>query len=155
MALSLSGCAGAGLAFATTGAGIGGGVAVDHTLSGIAYKTVVAPEANLHAATLRTLQHMGITVVSDSPTDHGHDIEAKAQGREISIEFEDITPQTTRMRVTADQDGVPFLKDQSTATEIIVQTLDEMDHPTAVAQAAEPTHKRGNGTTSNTNTTRR
>jgi hypothetical protein len=141
LALALNGCAGAGLALATTGAGIGGGVAVDHTLSGIAYKTVVAPENNVHAAALRTLQHMDMAVVSDTPTDHGHTIAAKAQDRDISLEFEGITSRTTRMRVTADRDDIPFLKDQSTATEIIVQTLDEMDRPAAVAQATEPARK--------------
>ncbi len=134
----LNGCAGAGLALMTTGAGIGGSVAVEHTMNGIAYKTVVASEADVHRATLHSLKQMDFPVVSDKATDTGYTIIAKAQERDITITLEHISSRTTRMRVTADQD-IPLLKDQATATEIIVQTVDSLDHPPVVAQAtAQP-----------------
>jgi hypothetical protein len=38
----------------------------------------------------------------------------------IEVEFEALTPKTTRMRVVADSEGL--IKDSATATEIILQT---------------------------------
>ncbi len=125
-ALALQGCAGAGLALFGVGAGVSAGTAVDHTLTGIAYKTFTTPLPEMRAATLKTLDRMAFELVADEKADFGHKILAKAEEREILIELERLTPQTTRMRVTADQVG-GILRDRSTATEIIVQTAYSVD----------------------------
>lgn len=126
LALALQGCAGAGLTLFGVGAGVSAGTAVDYTLSGIAYKTFTTPLPELRVATLKTLDRMAFQRVADEKTDFGHKIQAKAEEREIRIELERLTPQTTRMRVTADHPG-GILRDRSTATEIIVQTANTVD----------------------------
>ena len=71
-------------------------------------------------ATLVALKQMAIPVEKVEKTDEGEVIKAKANNREIEVEFESLTPKTTRMRVIADSDGI--IKDSATATEIILQT---------------------------------
>lgn len=68
---------------------------------------------------MRALQRMQIKVASTEKIDHGEEITATAVDRDISIEFESLTPATTRMRVTA-RNGL--IRDSATATEIIMQT---------------------------------
>jgi hypothetical protein len=48
-------------------------------------------------------------------------IVARAGDRDIEIELEALTPNTTRMAVTAKKDG-GILRDGATATEVILQT---------------------------------
>lgn len=126
--LGLQGCA----AVALTAGGIAAGVGVDYTLSGIAYKTVVAPLAETRLATLKTLNRMEMNVNQDEKSDEGWLIKAHASDRSIDIELEKLTPTTTRMRVTVNKDG-GFLKDRATATEIIAQSVQrlELDQRTA------------------------
>ena len=111
-----SGCA----PVAVTALGIGGAVGVNHTLSGIVYKTFTEPLPKVRRATLTALHQMAISVEKSEPTEQGEVITAKAINRAIEIELEALTPKTTRMRVTADSDGI--FKDAATATEIILQT---------------------------------
>lgn len=105
---------------AVTALGVGGAVAVNHTLSGIVYKTFTEPLPKVKRAALTALQQMAISVEKVESTENGQVILAKASNRAIEIQFEALTPKTTRMRVTADSDGI--LKDSATATEIILQT---------------------------------
>lgn len=100
--------------------GIGAAVGINHTLSGIVYKTFSEPLPKVKRAALTALKQMEIGVDSVDRTENGELIKAKATKRSIEIEFESLTPKTTRMRVTADSDGI--LKDSATATEIILQT---------------------------------
>ena len=123
--LSLQGCAGVGLTMFGVGAGTAAGTGVNHTLSGIAYKTFTVPAERVHTATLETLAKMEMDITGDKKSENGRKITAKASDREISIELEPLTPRTTRMRVTVDE-GVIF-KDASTATEIIVQTANTVN----------------------------
>ena len=114
---SLGGCA----AVALTAAGVGMATGVGHTLGGMVYKTFTTPQANVKRATYSALGRMQIKVVStkrDGSTEH---IAAKAHDREIEIELEALTPNTTRMLVVAKKDG-GMLRDSATATEIILQT---------------------------------
>jgi hypothetical protein len=48
-------------------------------------------------------------------------IEARAADRNITVEIEALTPNTTRLTVTADKAG-GIIRDAATATEIILQT---------------------------------
>ena len=111
-----SGCA----AVALTALGVGGAVGVNHTLNGMVYKTFTEPLPKVKRATLTALKQMEIAVDAVEKTKQGEVIKAKASNRAIEVEFEALTPKTTRMRVVADSDGL--IKDSATATEIILQT---------------------------------
>ena len=121
VSLSLQGCA----AVALTAAGIAGGAGVNHSLSGIAYKTFNNSVLELRAGTLRTLEDMDMTVTEDSETEDGWEIKATAAKREIDIELERLTKRATRMRVVANE-GEIFFKDAATATEIIIMTAENV-----------------------------
>ncbi len=123
--LALQGCA----AVALTAAGVAGGAGVNHTLSGIAYKTFNNSLAELRTGTLRTLEDMDMTVIADSETEGGWEIKATAIEREIDIELERLTTRATRLRVVA-TDGEIFFKDAATATEIIIMTAERVDPTT-------------------------
>jgi hypothetical protein len=125
--LALHGCAaGAGMALIAAGAGLAVGTGVEHTLSGIAYKTFTVSQNELRFAALKTLHRMDIKVVKDAETADHHEILAEAADRKIEIELEPLTRRATRMRVVANM-GAIFFKDASTATEIILQTAQTLD----------------------------
>ncbi len=131
----LGGCAAAGVMVAGAGAGVAMGTGVEHTLSGITYKTFTASVDDMRQATLTTFQRMEMTVTEDSKSDDGWKISATAVQRTIDVELEMLTPSTTRMRVVANK-GEIFFKDASTATEIILQTAQSLDDLKAKAAAA-------------------
>jgi hypothetical protein len=108
------------VAVGATMLGVGAAVGVNHTLNGIVYKTFAEPLPKVKRAALTALKQMEIPVESIETTKLGELIKAKAASRTIEVEFESLTPKTTRMRVIADSDGL--LKDSATATEIILQT---------------------------------
>jgi hypothetical protein len=129
-ALSLGGCAGAGLAVASAGAGVAMGTGVDYTLNGIAFKTFTAPLEEVRVATRSGLEHMGIEITKDAASEKDENvwrIEGLANDREIGIDLQQLTPRTTRIRVVA-ENGL-FFKDKATEAEIIFQTADALDHP--------------------------
>jgi Protein of unknown function (DUF3568) len=115
----LSGC----IAAATTAAGMGGSAAITHTVNGITYRTFTAPQAKVRVATIRALERMQIKLISDSMQDKSNIrfVTAKSSERKIEIQLEPISPNTTRMRVTAKK-GTGIFYDASTAEEIIQQT---------------------------------
>jgi hypothetical protein len=115
--LSLGGCA----AVALTALGVGMATGVGHTLGGMVYKTFTAPQAQVRRATHGALQRMQVKVVKSQRSVSVESILAKAGDRDIDIELEALTPATTRMKVTAKQDG-GILRDGATATEVILQT---------------------------------
>jgi len=114
---ALSGCVAVGL----TALGVGMATGVSHTLSGMVYKTFTTPQAQVKRAANGALSRMQIKVVSTKRSGSTETIVAKAGDREIEIELEALTPNTTRMLVTAKKDG-GMLRDGATATEIILQT---------------------------------
>jgi hypothetical protein len=113
----LGGCVGVAL----TALGVGMATGVSHTLSGMVYKTFSTPQANAKRATLGALHRMQIKVVDTKREGSMEAIRAKAGDRDIEIELEALTPNTTRMAVTAKKDG-GILRDGATATEVILQT---------------------------------
>jgi hypothetical protein len=113
----LSGCAAIGL----TVLGVGMATGVSHTLSGIVYKTFSTTQANVKRATLAALNRMQIKVISTKKEKSAEIIVAKAADREIEIELEALTNNTTRMSATAKVNG-GIMRDSATATEIIIQT---------------------------------
>jgi hypothetical protein len=115
--LSLGGCAAVGL----TALGVGMGTGVGHHLGGMVYKTFTAPQAQVRKATHGALGRMQVKVVKSERNGTSETITAKAGDRDIDIVLESLTPNTTRMKVTARQNG-GFLTDGATATEVILQT---------------------------------
>ena len=115
--LNLGGCA----AVALTALGVGMATGVSHTLSGMVYKTFTTPQAQVEKATYGALNRMQVKVVHAKRDGSNRMILAKAGDREIEIELEALTPNTTRMAVTAKKDG-GILRDGATATEVILQT---------------------------------
>jgi hypothetical protein len=116
-ATSLPGCVAVGL----TALGVGMATGVSHTLSGMVYKTFTTPQAEVKRAANGALHRMQIKVVSSKKSGSTETIVARAGDRDIEIELEALTPNTTRMLVTAKKDG-GILRDGATATEVILQT---------------------------------
>ena len=116
--VALSGCA----PMVTTAAGVGGSAALNHTLSGTTYRTFTAPAARVKVATVSALNRMKIKVISENMQDKGNIIlvTAKTTERNIEIQIEPISSNTTRMRVAAKRSM--FSYDNATAEEIIMQT---------------------------------
>jgi hypothetical protein len=112
----LTGCE----SLALVAAGVGGSAAVSHTLNGITYRTFTAPMTRVKNASMAALERMGVKGPHASKIEHGELIEARANSREIEIELESLTANTTRMKVIARDGGVFY--DSATATEIILQT---------------------------------
>ena len=115
--LGLGGCAAVGL----TALGVGMGTGVGHHLGGMVYKTFTAPQAQVKRAAQGALGKMQVKVVKSERDGSTETITAKAGDRDIDIVLEALTPNTTRMKVTARQNG-GFLTDSATATEVILQT---------------------------------
>lgn len=115
LALVLSGCDPVSL----TVFGIGTATGVQHTLTGIAYRTFSAPLPKVRSAVKAALGHMDIKIGGTEKIENGERIKARATDRDIDIELESLSPKTTRMRCTA-RSGV--IMDAATATEIIIQT---------------------------------
>ena len=114
---ALNGCVAVGL----TALGVGMATGVSHTLSGMVYKTFTTPQANVKQATLGAMHRMQIKVVKSEKKGTTQTIVGKAGDRDIEVELESLTPNTTRMLVTAKKDG-GILRDGATATEVILQT---------------------------------
>lgn len=115
--LCLSGCA----AVALTAAGVGGGVAASHQMGGLTYRTFSEPLPKVRTAVLSALKRMAIKTQSTEKIELGERILAKAGDRNIEIELEALTPNTTRVRAVARKDG-GLIVDSATAVEIINQT---------------------------------
>jgi hypothetical protein len=113
----LPGCA----AVALTAVGVGMATGVSHTLGGIVYKTFAAPQPKVRRSTVAALGRMQIKVVEAKQDGNKEVIKARASDRDIEVEIESLTPNTTRVAVTAIKDG-GLIRDAATATEIILQT---------------------------------
>jgi hypothetical protein len=113
-----------------TAGGIAGSAGVNHTMSGITYKTFATPMKTLRVATLKTLNRMEFKVVEDGKSEDGWKIAATAADRTIDIDLEQLTRATTRMRVVTNKGGF-FFKDSATSTEIILQTAQLVESNTA------------------------
>jgi hypothetical protein len=117
LCVALSGCA----AIALTAVGVGMATGVSHTLGGIVYKTFAAPQPKVRRSTVAALGRMQIKVVESKQDGNKEVIKARAADRDIEVEIEALTPNTTRVAVTAVKEG-GLIRDAATATEIILQT---------------------------------
>ncbi|HYL90447.1 MAG TPA: DUF3568 family protein [Burkholderiales bacterium] len=114
--------------------GAGASSAIRYNLDGIAGRTFTAPLAVVKSASLAALERMGLTLDGTSSFDTGETIYARAPNRDIEIEIEPITRQTTRLSVTAKSGSL--LYDNSTAVELVAQTEKQLD--AAVAKLVVP-----------------
>jgi hypothetical protein len=135
VAWMLGGCA-AGLAVIGAGAGAAAGAGVEHTISGITYRTFATPAEEMRLSTLATLERMEMEVLGEMVTEEGFHITASANQRAIEIDLERLSAGTTRMRVVAHR-GEIFFKDRATAQEIVLQTASIIEErkPMLAAQA--------------------
>jgi len=117
--LALSGCALIGLA-AVPAAISGGAAGVNYTLTNNAYKTISSPITDVEAALNKALKKMDIKETKHKAVEGKVSVTAVTGNLNILISLEKVTPTVTNIEVNAKK-GV-FLKDKSTATEIIVQT---------------------------------
>jgi hypothetical protein len=102
-----------------TALGVGAAAGVQHTLTGIAYKTFSVPLPRVRTAVKSALEHMDIRAGGTEKIENGERIKARAADRDIEIELEALSSRTTRMRSQA-RSGI--FMDSATATEIILQT---------------------------------
>lgn len=114
--LGLTGCE----TVALMSLGVGTSTAVNHTLTGMTYRTFTAPMPRVKTASLNALKRMGIHLGPTEKTDGNEVLKGTAKDREIEIVLEPLTPNSTRMRVIARNGGLFY--DSATATEIILQT---------------------------------
>ncbi|MBI2311837.1 MAG: DUF3568 family protein [Betaproteobacteria bacterium] len=105
---------------ALTAAGVGMSTGVSHTLGGMSYRTFTAPISRVRGATMTALNRMSIRVESAGKMEGGELIKARSGDRDIEIELEPISPNTTRMKAVARKGSVFY--DGATAVEIIIQT---------------------------------
>ena len=114
---AVSGCASVGV----TLAGLGAGVGMNHYTNNVTSRTFTEPLADVRQAVHEALKRMAIPVEGTAQTGAATMITAKAGTREIEIELEPITANTTRMQSIARREGSLFL-DSATGAEIIAQT---------------------------------
>lgn len=114
-AVMLAGCE----PLALTAVGVGMSTGVSHTLGGITYRTFTAPLPRVREASMTALNRMSLKVASRGKIEGGDLIRAKSGDRDIEIELESISPNTTRMKAVAKKGP---LYDTATAMEIILQT---------------------------------
>ena len=117
MASSLTGCA----PVAISAAGVGASAMFSHHSNGQNARTFTAPLPRVHAAVLVALKKMSIKPGATEKTEQGERITAKAGSCSIEIELEVVTPNTTRMRTVARNEG-GLTVDSATAAEITKQT---------------------------------
>jgi len=117
--LELSDCAEIGLT--VPAAAVSGGAAgVNYSFTNIAYKTISYPVNEVEAALNNALIKMDIKETVIKKEEDKVSIHAVTSKLDIYVDLEKITPTVTKIEVNAKKGF--FLRDKSTATEIIVQT---------------------------------
>ena len=101
-----------------------GGVAkagVERTMGGSVYRTFSAPLDEVRDALLRSFADLDIAVDEEEELDDGSvAMKAEALHRHISIRFEPVTAELTRLKVYMRRGW--FGRDESTSNELIAQT---------------------------------
>ena len=115
--LAVSGCASIGVTLAGLGAGLG----LNHYTNNVTSKTFTEPLPDVQRAVQAALKRMAIPVESTVENGATTTINAKTGSREIEIELEPITANTTRMQSITRREGSIGL-DSATSAEIIAQT---------------------------------
>ena len=117
---------------AVTAFGVGASAGVKQAIDGTIYRTFTSPVDDVRVAALEALKHMGIAV--KPTTGASGPIYARANGRDIELDFESLSASSTQMRAMAKSES--WLYDAATGREIVAQT--EKALAAATAQAAAP-----------------
>ena len=112
---------------ALTAGGVGGGVAASHQMGGLVYRTFTEPLPRVRSATLAAFKRMAIKPERTEKIELGERILARAGDRDVEVELEALTSNTTRMRATVRRSG-GMVVDSATAVEIITQTEQAISH---------------------------
>ena len=120
--LALSGCAVMPLAGAA--AVSGGAAGVNYSLTNVAYKAISHPVADVEAALRDALKAMGVKMTKRKAGKGIVSVTAVTSHLDIYIDLEKVTPTATNIKVDAKRG--PFFKDKAMATEIIVQTMENL-----------------------------
>lgn len=112
---------------ALTAGGVGGGVAASHQMGGLVYRTFTEPLPRVRSATLAAFKRMAIKPEKTEKIELGERILARAGDRNVEVELEALTSNTTRMRATVRRSG-GMVVDSATAVEIITQTEQAINH---------------------------
>jgi len=136
-AFFLDGCAAAGVAVLGAGTSAAAGTGIEQTTSGVTYKTFTAPPEQMHAATLQTLDRLGVELFEDQVTPTGWTIKGLVAGRKVDIDLETLSAALTRMRISVSKDDSIF-RDASTAAELIVQMTKTLDDVKTAGAARQP-----------------
>src|SRR5262245_31906297 len=115
--LAAGGCASIGV----TLAGLGAGVGLNHYTNNVTSRTFTEALPDVERAVHAALKRMAIPVESTAESGATTTINAKTGSREIEIELEPITANTTRMQAIARRERSIAL-DSATSAEIIAQT---------------------------------
>ncbi len=122
LVLIISGCAATGLAVP---AALSGSVAgVNYSITNVAYKDISHPIADVEIALHKALKKMEIKETDRKAEGDEVNITATTRDLDIDIDLKKVTPTVTSIHVNAKKDVV--VKDKATATEIIVQTEDNL-----------------------------
>jgi hypothetical protein len=121
MLLLSLGVAQAGCEYAATGALTGVSMGIAYLYTNVAERTVCFSMDRMGRASLLALRKMGISVSEQSKDEGARKIRAKTKHLDITIKLKEITPKSTKIKVSA-RNGI--LKDKATALEIIRQTVE-------------------------------
>lgn len=127
------GCAAMGVALLGGAATTATKAGVSYTLDSRAQKTFTAPMNQVKSSLLAALGEMAFPITSEEKQVDGERLVAGADGREVQVELEPVTPKATKVTVIVHQGW--FWKDRATAEEIIDQTGRGVE---AVVQASKP-----------------
>jgi hypothetical protein len=94
---------------------------IAYLYTNVAERTVCFSMDRMGRASLLALGKMGISVSEQSKDEGARKIKAKTKHLDITIKLKEITPKSTKIKVSA-RNGI--LKDKATALEIIRQTVE-------------------------------
>ena len=117
---ALSACDPVTLGLVTTG----GGLALNHQLSGTVARTFSEDPATLHQAVQGALGRMSIEISKDGQDGPAEVIEGVAGTRTVSLRIEPVTRSSTQLSVTVHRDLLTV--DAATGREIVAQTEQAM-----------------------------
>jgi hypothetical protein len=144
VALTLSGCAalglsGAAVALSAVGASTGAAVkaGTEYRLTGVAYRSLTTPLADVHEAARSALASMSVPLDRDRQTDEGRwDMRGRARGRKIRVRLDPLTPTLTGIRLSVKRGW--FGNDGATASEIIAQIERALESASALPRQPAP-----------------
>jgi hypothetical protein len=125
--------------------GAGASTALRYNMDGVTARTFTADAATVRTASMAAAERMGLQLGNSNTFESGETvIEARAPNRAIDIELEPITPQATRLRVTARSSG--WIVDNATAAELVSQTERVLDAQVAARLSPVPASSAAGGT---------